>query len=431
MRNRVNRREFLWHVGLGGFTVLGAQTTPARKVRIGFVGVGSRGGGHVQEFLKVENTEIKAVCDIDESRIQRMQALVTDARRPKPEGYSGGPTDYKRLCAREDLDLIVNCTPWELHAPVSVEAMKSGKHTAIEVPAAVTIEECWQLVETSEKTGRHCVILENCCYDRFELMALNMVRKGLLGELVHAECGYLHDLRELKTRYRDGKRPWRLEHTLRRNGDVYPTHGLGPVAQCMNINRGNLFDHMVSMASKVRSLHAYAVDKFGPDSPQAKLEPALGDVVTSTIRTRAGETIIVVHDTNTPRPYSRKVLVQGTKGLMQKYPSPLIHIDGKSPGHDWEDLEKYAGEWEHPLWRRLSAKAEGAGHGGMDFIQNYRLIECLARGEAPDMDVYDAAAWSAVGELSEKSIASKSKTVDFPDFTRGKWKDRPPLPVIG
>ena len=430
--HEINRREFVRHAALGGLaaTALRAQTSSDKKIRIGFVGVGSRGGGHVREFLKVQNAEVKAICDIVESKVQRMQALVADSRQPKPDGYSDGPTDYKRMCARKDLDLVVNCTPWELHTPIAVEAMNNGKHVAIEVPAAVTIEECWQLVETSEKTGRHCVMIENCNYDRVELMTLNMVRKGLLGELVHAECGYVHELRNLKLKYEDGKRPWRLEHSLKRNGDLYPTHGLGPVAQCMNINRGNLFDHMVSMASKTRSLHEYAVEKFGKDSPQAKLEIALGDVVTSTIRTRNGETIIVVHDTNTPHPYSRKYLVQGTRGVVQKYPKPLVYIDGKSPRDEWEDIEKYAQEWEHPLWRRLSEQAQGAGHGGMDFIEDYRLVECLLRGDPPDMDVYDAAALSAVSELSEKSIAGRSKTMDFPDFTRGKWKDRPPLGII-
>jgi predicted dehydrogenase len=309
--------------------------------------------------------------------------------------------------------------------------MENGKHAGIEVPAAVTIEECWQLVETAERTGRYCVQMENCCYDRVELMVLNMVRKGLLGELLHAECGYLHDLRELKFSDRGGGR-WRLDEVIRRNGDLYPTHGLGPVAQCMNINRGNLFDHMVSMSSKSRALNAYAVETFGPDSPQAKLDIAQGDVVTSLIRTRAGETIVVQYSTTTPRPYSRDTLVQGTKGIVRKYPRPKIHIDGRSPGHGWEDLiETCAKEWEHPLWRDLSERAKGSGHGGVDFIMSYRLIQCLLRGEPMDMDVYDAAALSAVSELSERSIADRSKSVDFPDFTRGKWLDRVPLGIAG
>jgi hypothetical protein len=285
-------------------------------------------------------------------------------------------------------------------------------------------------VETSESTGKYCIQLENCCYDRVELMALHMVRKGLLGDPLHAECGYLHDLRSIKFSDR-GEGLWRLNHALRRNADLYPTHGLGPVAQTFNINRGNLFDHLVSMASKSQALTEYAAQRFGPQSPQAKLQVALGDVLSSLIRTRGGQTILVVHDTNTPRPYSRKILIQGTRGLLEKYPTPRIHVEGRSKGHDWEDLfPAYEKEWEHPLWAKLQEKAKGAGHGGMDFVLNYRLAWCLLNGQPPDMDVYDAAALSAVTELSERSIAGRSKSVDFPDFTRGRWRSRAPLPVV-
>jgi len=356
--------------------------------------------------------------------------LAVKAGMPRPASYTQGERDYERLCAREDIDLVFNATPWRWHAPVCLEAMEQGKHAAVEVPAAVTIDECWSLVETSEKTGLHCVMMENCCYDRVELMVLNLVRKGILGELLHAECGYLHDLRPVK--FSDANEGlWRLDHSIRRNGDLYPTHGLGPVAQCMNINRGNLFDHMVSMSTKSRGLNLYAAEKFGPKSPQAQLDYALGDVVTSLIRTRGGQTIVVTHDTNSPRPYSRDILVQGTRGIARKYPEPKIHIEGRSPRHEWEDLiETYAAGFEHPLWRDLIQKAQGAGHGGMDYIEDYRLVQCLLRGEPMDMDVYDAAAISAVSELSETSIANKSKTVDFPDFTRGKWRGREPLGIV-
>jgi predicted dehydrogenase len=334
------------------------------------------------------------------------------------------------LCAEVDLDMVYVATPWQWHAPMCVEAMKTGKHAVTEVPAAVSIEECWQLVETSESTGRYCIMLENCCYDRVELMVLNMVRKGLLGDVVHAECGYLHDLRSLKFSER-GEGPWRLDFSLRRNADLYPTHGLGPVAQTVNINRGNQFDHLVSMASKDAALHEYAAGTFGPDSPQAKLDIKLGDVVSSLIRTMAGQTILVVHDTNTPRPYSRKILVQGTKGLVQKYPTPQIYLDGESPNDEWQNLlDVYAGKWEHPLWGELSERSAGAGHGGMDYVMNYRLVQCLLRGIPPDMDVYDAAAISAVTELSERSIAARSRTMDFPDFTRNRWRSREPLGIV-
>jgi len=272
-------------------------------------------------------------------------------------------------------------------------------------------------------------MMENCSYDRTELMILNMVRKGLFGELLHAECGYLHDLRALKLNPNGYQGMWRIYHSIKRNGDLYPTHGLGPVAQWMDINRGNQFDYLVSMSCKSRGLKLYAQEHY-PDSKWAKQDYALGDVVDTLIRTKQGQTILVTHDTNTPRPYSRKILLQGTKGIVRKYPEEKIHIEGRTTGHDWENLDKYLEEYEHPLWKQIEEKAQGAGHGGMDFIEDYRLIKCLREGLATDMDVYDAAAISAVSALSEKSIAHKSRSVDFPDFTRGKWKTNAPLGIV-
>ena len=433
----MNRRHFLSTAAgfaAGSLVPASAQIAPKKKglakVRAAIIGTGGRGTGHVRDLLRLEGVELKAACDIVPSKVENVQNMAQKLGKERPVSYTNGEHDYKRLCARNDLDIVYIATPWEWHVPMAVEAMKNGKHAAIEVPAATTLEECWQMVETSEATGRYCIQLENCCYDRVELMALHMVRKGLLGEIVHAECGYLHDLRSLK--YSDrGEGLWRLNHALRRNADLYPTHGLGPVAQTLDINRGNLFDHMVSMASKTEGPREYARQTFGAGSPQAKLDIKIGDVVSSLIRTRGGQTILVVHDTNSPRPYSRKVLIQGSRGIIEKDPTPRIHVEGKSKGHDWEDLiAGYAKEWEHPLWRELQEKAKGAGHGGMDFILNYRLAQCLLRGEEPDQDVYDAAALCAVTELSERSIANHSRTMDFPDFTRGKWRDRKPWGVI-
>jgi predicted dehydrogenase len=406
------------------------QAKPLETVRLGFIGVGGRGSGHVRDALRIPKVQLKAVCDINPTRVEAIQNWTQKAGQARPEGYSKGPVDYKRLCANPDLDAIYIATPWELHVPMCVEAMKNGKHAIVEVPAATTLEECWEMVETSEATGKYCVMIENCNYDRVELMALNMARKGVFGELVHAECGYLHDLRAEKFSNR-GEGLWRLNHAIRRNADLYPTHGLGPVAQTLGINRGNLFDHMVSMASKTEGPREFARARFGPDSPQAKLDVKLGDVVSSLIRTRAGQTILVVHDTDLPRPYSRKIMIQGSKGILEKYPNPQIYIEGRDKNHEWVELFKnYAAEFEHPLWKELEARAKGAGHGGMDFVMNYRLIQCLLNGEQPDMDVYDAAALSAVIELSERSIANRSKSVDFPDFTRGKWRSRPPFGIV-
>ncbi len=403
-------------------------TKPLNVVKVGFVGVGGMGSVHVQNFLNLEGVEIKAICDIVEAKVVRVQEWVERAGYPRPAGYSRGPWDFKRMCEEQDLDLVFNATPWEWHVPVCVAAMKNGKHAATEVPAAITLEECWELVETAERYKKHCVMMENCCYDRVELISLHMVRRGLLGEILHAEGGYLHDLREVKFS-NQGEGLWRRQHSWKRNGNLYPTHGLGPVAQCMNINRGDAFDYLVSMSSPSRGLQLYAQDKFGLNSHQAKERFALGDVNTSLIKTKLGKTIILIHDTNLPRPYSRIHLIQGTKGILQKWPN-RIYVEGKSPSHQWEDIENYAEEFEHPLWKKLSQKGEGRGHGGMDFIEDYRLIQCLRTGSPMDINVYDAAAWSAVSALSERSVTRGSDPVKFPDFTRGAWKTTPPLGII-
>ncbi len=403
---------------------------PIDPVRIGFVGVGHQGSSHLENFLKIDGVEIKAICDIVPAKVETMQQRVVEAGQPKPIGYSSGKRDFERMCQEQDLDLVFCATGWEWHVPVCLAAMKNGKHAATEVPAALTIDECWELVETAEKFQKHCVMMENCCYDRTELMIFNMIRQGLFGELLHAECGYLHDLRELKLSDFYEER-WRIKYSIQRNADLYPTHGLGPVAQWLDINRGNQFDYLVSMSCNSRGLNLYAEAKYGPDSPEAKQKYALGDVVSTLIRTKNGQTILVTHDTNLPRPYSRRILLQGTKGLVRKYPEQKIHIEGRSPAHRWQNLEEYIAEFEHPLWKQMEEQSRGAGHGGMDFIEDYRLVQCLREGKATDMNVYDAAALSAVTELSERSIANKSRPMDFPDFTRGKWKTWPALGIIG
>jgi len=458
MDKKCNRRDFLKTTGFqglgltlgsiglagyaGGRVKAAAETTDAKpavkplvdivggpQIKIGFVGVGGMGSNHVKNLLKIPGVQLRAVCDIVPQKVARIQDWTEKAVQPKPAGYSRGETDFKRMCQTEDLDLVYTATPWRWHVPVCVEAMKTGKHAATEVPAAVTIEECWKLVETSEKTGKHCVMMENCCYDETELMILNMVCKGLLGEVLHGECGYLHDLREVKfSKWGEGL--WRTEHSIKRNGNLYPTHGVGPIAQCMDINRGDKFDYMVSISSSSRGLQLYAAKHLDKNDPRAKQNYALGDINISVIKTFKGRTIIVKHDCNLPRPYSRDILLQGTKGVVRKYPEAKIHIEGISPAHAWEPLDKYEKEYQHPLWKAMKKLAEGAGHGGMDFIEDYRLIKCLRTGEPMDMDVYDAASWSAISELSEKSVARMGESVKFPDFTRGKWKTNKPLGII-
>ena len=403
------------------------KSKPMDKVRIGFVGVGGRGSGLVRILLDIEGVEMRAICDLKKDRVERAQRWVEEKGQKKPEGYYKGPEDYKNLCQQDDLDLIITATPWELHTPVCVEAMKAGKHASTEVPAAVTVEECWQLVETSEKTGKHCMMMENVCYMEPELMVFNMVRQGVFGEVIHCQVGYLHDLRKLKLG--SGELPWRAKHSVTRDGNVYPTHGLGPVAQCMNIDRGDRFDYLVSMSNNSRGLNLFAKEHLGEDHPLTKQKYKMGDVNVSLIKTVKGHTITLYHDCDTPRPYSRGNWLQGDKGIVKGF-EDRIYIEGVSPAHTWEPISKYADKYMHPLWRSMKEKAKNYSHGGGDFLEFYRLIQCLRKGEPLDQNVYDAASWSVVSALSEKSVANKSRPVDFPDFTRGNWKTNKPLGII-
>jgi predicted dehydrogenase len=458
MRNpkdsRINRRDFLKigaAAGLGaalaksglaeeerhsrpgsspaaGGRLIEFKVPPIDPVRIGFVGVGGMGSAHVRNFLRIEGVEIKAVCDIVEEKTARIQKWCEEAGRPRPEAYVRGDWDFKRLCERPDLDLVFTATPWEWHVPVCVAAMEAGKHAATEVPAAYRVEDCWKLVETAEKMKRHCIMMENCCYDRPEMLCLNLVKKGLLGEVFHAEAGYLHDLREVKMSG-TGESLWRPQHSVKGNGNLYPTHGLGPVSQCLDINRGDRFDYLVSMSTKSLGLHLYAMKKFGPDGYWSKQKFALGDVNVCLIHTVKDKVITLYHDTSSPRPYSRIDIVQGTQGIFEKYPD-RVYIEGRSPNDDWETLDSYYIEYDHAVWKQLEQRSKGAGHGGMDFIEDFRLIEALRRGRPLDMDVYDGVSWSVVTPLSEWSVANRSKPADFPDFTRGEWKKLRTLHVM-
>ena len=401
---------------------------PIEMVRIGYVGIGGQGGGHVSNLLKIPGCRITAVCDVRPERTDWATQQITAAGHPAPAVYNRGPRDFERLCETESLDLVYNATPWEFHVPIMLAAMKNGKHTATEVPAAMTLDDCWAIVEAAEKLQKHCVLMENCNYDRMEMMAFNMVRKGVFGELLHAEGGYLHDLRSVKFADK-GEGLWRRAWATKVNGNLYPTHGLGPVANCLDINRGDRFDYIVSMSGPSRGLQAWAAEHEPPDSPKRREQYVLGDVNVSLIKTVQGRTIVVQHSTNLPRPYSRIHLVQGTKGLFQGYPH-RAYVEGRGKLDQWQTAEELLAEFEHPLWKELSERAQGAGHGGMDFIEDYRLIKCLREGTPTDMNVYDAAALSAVVELSTRSNAKRSASLDMPDFTRGKWKTNPPLDIV-
>ncbi len=405
------------------------SAAPIEEVRIGFVGVGGMGTAHVRNLTRVDGCRVAAICDIDESNAERAAKLVEAAGHPRPALYMRGEEDFRRLCDDAELDLVYTATPWRWHVPVCLAAMEAGKHAASEVPIAVTVEDCWRLVESAERHARHCIMMENVCYGRVEMMVLNLVRQGLLGEILHAECGYLHDLREIKFAD-EGEGMWRRAHAMIRDGNLYPTHGLGPVAQCMNINRGDRFDYLVSMSGPSRGLQDWAREHYEPGHTKRDETFTLGDVNTSLIKTANGKTIKVVHDTNLPRPYSRINMLQGTRGIFQGYPD-RVHIEGRSDGHSWENAEAYYEEFEHPLWRRLSEDSSGAGHGGMDFVEDWRLIQCLREGIAYDIDVYDSVAWSAISEVSERSVAAGSAPVAVPDFTRGRWKQYRPLAIVG
>lgn len=401
---------------------------PIDNVRIGFVGVGGQGSEHVRNLLSIEGCTIQAVCDIVPEKVERVQGWVKEAGFDRPTAYTNGERDFERMCAEEDLDLVFNATPWEWHVPICVSAMENGKHTATEVPAAYTIEDCWKLVEVAEKYAKHCVMMENVNYGRMEMMVFHMVRKGLLGDIVHGEGGYLHDLREIKFS-EEGEGLWRRAHAMIRNGNLYPTHGLGPVANCMDINRGDRFATLISMSGPSRGLQDYAESHYPPDHPKRQEAYVLGDVNVSLIQTALGRTIYVGHDTNLPRPYSRINLVQGTKGIFQGYPD-RVYVEGLSEAHQWDDASAWLEEWEHPLWREIEERSREAGHGGMDYMETYRLIKCLREGLPTDMNVYDAASLSAVTPLSEWSVANGSQPIQFPDFTRGRWQSWPQLELV-
>lgn len=402
---------------------------PLERVRIGFVGVGGQGTTHVENLLQLEGVELRAICDIVEKKVVAAQQKVVAAGQPKPTGYSRGPRDFERMCGEQDLDLVFTATPWEWHVPVCLAAMTTGKHAVTEVPAAVTIDECWQLVESAERHHKHCVMMENCCYDRREMLALHLARRGMLGELLHAECGYLHDLRAIKFA-NEGEGLWRRAHAIARNGNLYPTHGLGPIAQCLSINRGNQFDYLVSMSSNSRGLRRYAAEHFPEGDSRRNEVFKLGDVNVSLIRTVNGQTIYLSHNCDDPRPYNRLNLLQGTRGLIQGWPD-RIHVEERSPLDEWESLDAYYAEFEHPLWKSEQVKAASRGHGGMDFLEDFRLIQCLRAGLPTDQNVYDAAAWSVISELTERSVAARSRTMDVPDFTRGRWRTTAPLEIVG
>jgi hypothetical protein len=408
-----------------GPSVMDLKFDRHETVRIGVIGVGGRGTSLLRELLDVEGARVTAVCDLVAAKTERARALCTKKKQAAPEAYTSGDHDFENLVKRDDVDLVLVATPWEWHVPMALAALAAGKHAAVEVPAATTIDDCWALVNASERTRRHCIMIENCCYGERELLVLNMVRAGLLGEIKHGEAAYIHDLRKVELFDDSREGPWRRLHHLTRNGNLYPTHGLGPVASYMGINAGDRFEYLVSMSSPEMGLTKWRADHVPKDSPKWKETYVCGDMNTSLVKTAKGRTIVLQHDVTSPRPYDRINLVSGTKGCFRDYP-PRLFLDGQKDAHKWASLKEHEDRYEHALWKQLGKRAKKGGHGGMDYIMCWRLVQCMREGLVPDMDVYDAAAWSAPGPLSDQSVAQGSAPVPFPDFTRGRWRDARP-----
>ena len=412
------------------FNMCGHRFAALGTVRIGVIGIGQRGIKAVPRLASIDGVQITALCDVRPERVRQAQQAFKGAP-VQPKAYTSGETAWNALCDDPNVDLIYICTPWRLHTPMAVRAMEHGKHAAVEVPAATTIEDCWRLVETSERTKRHCQMLENCCYGFFELLTLKMAREGYFGEVLHGEGAYIHDLRRNLFAAKSSKSDvWRLRENTQRNGNLYPTHGLGPVCQIMNINRGDRMDFMVSVSTDDFHLGAMAKEFAQKDDffkPYADLK-FRGNMNTSVVRTSRGRTILVQHDVTSPRPYSRLHTISGTKAMAQGYQSPSIAIEHKwaTPTEHKEFEAKYTPSWVKDIAER--ARRDG-GHGGMDFIMDWRLVQSLKDGLPLDQDVYDAAMLSAIGPLSEKSVASGSQPIAVPDFTRGAWKKNSPLMV--
>jgi hypothetical protein len=411
-------------------------TKPLERVRVAVIGL-SRGLTHVMSCLGIEFADVVAVCDLRNERAVRAADAVEKRRGQRPAIYGGTEDIWEQMVERDDIDAVYIATPWNWHVPMALRAMERGKCAFIEVAAAVTVDDCWRLVDTSERTQRHCVILENCCYGENELFVLNLARAGVFGKLTHAECGYLHDLRSMLFSL-GTEGDWRRNYHWQFDGNLYPTHGLGPVAQYLGVGRGDQFKYIVSASSPEQSLTEYR-DEHQPNGGRHANEKYIcGDVNTSLLKTELGRTILLQHTVVSPRPYSRINALYGTAATFFDYPARLAIDHPKNYGLDAEGSEDWLGDkdlqtmrekFTHPLWKKLAERARGGGHGGMDYVMNWRLLDCLRQGITPDSVVYDAAAWSSMIELSVRSVATGSAPVNVPDFTRGLWKTMKPLGI--
>jgi predicted dehydrogenase len=444
----MNRKDFVKTTGLAAASVAlfpGNCVYPNRmneKIKLGMIGVGMRGQNHLELILKRNDVDLVAICDIDDRMLAISKEIILKNSSKMPEIFTGDQYSWKKMLEKKGIDTVIISTPWEWHKEMIITSLEAGlKYVGTEVVLGLTLQDHWDVVDAAEKHKAHVMMLENVCYRRDVMAVLNMVRQGLFGELIHLQGGYQHDLREVK--FNDGIHPydhgvefgekgfseakWRTNHSVRRNGDLYPTHGIGPIAQYININRGNRFLSLSSFSSKARGLHEHIVRNGGEHHPNAKVKFRLGDVVTTSINCANGETILLQHDTNLPRPYSLGFRVQGTEGIWMDV-NQGIYLQGKSAQpHQWDQAKIWLDKFDHPLWQKWEKATEGAGHGGMDFFVINAFMESIKRNTATPMDVYDAATWSAITPLSEQSIEMGNKTVEFPDFTRGQWLKRKPV----
>lgn len=403
-------------------------------VRLAFTGVGARGEALLELCAEMDDVAIPAICDAQEHRLDAAARALADRGRPAPDRYD----DHEEMLTDVDLDGVIIATPWRFHIPMAIRSMEAGVRPGLDVGPASTVEECWELVRTAEQTGQHCMLLENTCFDRDRMAVLTMVRAGVFGELVHCECGYCHDLRgRLNTVSGTSREDTALEATggryfrgvqhEKRNGDLYPTHGVGPIATYLDVNRGNRFVSVASTASKARGLSDWAEKNLAPDHPSRQIDWAHGDVVTTVLRCANGESVTVVHDVSLPRPdNSKRHVVRGTGAIWQQE-LEAIYVDGRSPDHEWEPFETYREEFEAPLWEAYRERGVKRGHGGADYLMLRSFVASIVKGVRPPVDVYDAATWMGISPLSEASIAAGGEPLPFPDFTNGDWLDADPI----
>ncbi len=433
MKDEMRRREFL-KAGSGavvGLTVaapdvertFSAERTP---VRLGIIGTGNRGKSLLGTLLHIKGIVLPALCDINLENLEAAQSLLAKVGHPKAEGYSKNEESFRDLLARDDLDAVIIATPWNWHTPMAVAAMRARKYTAVEVPAATSVDECWQLVRTHEETRVPCMMLENWSFRRDNLAVLNMIRAGLFGDMVHCHCAHSHDCIDHWFFDKQGNMRWGAEYLIKYNRDQYPTHSLGPVLSWMDINCGDNFASLTSTATSSRSINRYFARKFGPDHPNAKREYRQGDIVTSVVRTHKEKTIVINYDMQLPRPYDNRWMVQGLMGLYEE-DRGFVYITGKSPKyHEWEPFAPYQEKYDHAWWKEMSTSAEAADHGGTDYLELSKFLEAVRNKSQTPIDVYDSAVMSSVVGLSEQSIAANSTPVPCPDFTQGAWMNRKP-----